>query len=146
MFICNCCGGLKEELETYREDFEHFGNCGSRYVEDAYCSCGGEYVEATECPACGNWVGEEEIGIVCHNCKDEIYSEQNALEYLKYKGLEKDFYINYFTDSETKIASSELLEICKKEWQKDFNKGEILENFIVDGFNDYAQWYVDNKV
>lgn len=80
MYICDCCGRLREQPRLIKE--RH----GSPYGYELYfesCSCGGEYDAAVPCDICGTYIREQDIhnteeGALCRECYEtgEEYAQE----------------------------------------------------------------------
>lgn len=97
-------------------------DCGHVYLDDCNCPvCGScDYELAYFCSKCEEWKPGDEMDSehCCKVCTDRAITEENFYKYLSECGLERDFFVEFCTDSDfgvklPVVVSSKLLHICK---------------------------------
>lgn len=150
MYICNECGMLVELLPEHKEYVPFGDDYVPMSVEDDCCRCGGYFDEAARCTICGEYVSCDELtNDVCQACCDKEMTYETALDYLKERGLLKDFCKRYFESNygeslEEKI-NKELALWFKRQAANDkiFGKSGFLcevKGFIKEDIPDWTEY------
>lgn len=151
MYICNVCGKTTEIL-TAHEERHGFDYPPYEKMVDC-CSCGGDFVEAGQCEVCDKWFDKDDGDLyvsICVSCAREYFTPERAMKYIKDANAEKDFYIDYYFNSNTRIASDELITLCKNcfvtDLEYDLHKQEateLIKDFVFGDIYDWCDWVED---
>jgi RecJ-like exonuclease len=139
MYICDCCGRLKEELGSYSvcHGYSSLGESYSERFSDDECSCGGTFVEAEQCAICGEWIcADEEI---CKDCQETEFNLDNAIRYGKWSSDKYGKPINeffVFALGEEKVE--EILSNYIRERSEDFE--EIATEYCSDDKSNFSEF------
>ena len=140
MIICNTCGAVFETPKISKtmggdigEPWETCPVCGSDYLDDA------KY-----CEVCDNWYAETvpfASKNCCHNCAKLASGDKKiCLDFLKHENLEREFFVEYFLESECERASKELIQIAREFWEKS-DRADLLSEYVLecDDFGVYLE-------
>ena len=109
-----------------------------RYDEDEifYCKCG----------------EEAESGTICNSCLREEANDKFTMElgkeFLEDCDLEKEFYVEYYFESDFHRVSTELIELCKREFDDEDDilcEGVILLKDFCMEHDDFLSWYREKR-
>lgn len=131
MFICERCGNICEELNTYKENYRTYDGeyVGTEEFAET-CHCGGEFVEAKLCPICKSVYINSEKESICTNCIEDGMTYENAVEmgekYTKPVEL-NGFWASVFDTEEIEEVLKKTFDEMPPEFQKRYVQ-EYCEN------------------
>lgn len=134
MNMCENCGYIFEEPMYHRYCDGEVYSCPRCDVED--------FSEVKCCKVCGEWFREDDMEgeKVCKKCAEKETTPENVLQYIQDDKLEKEFFVEWLTCSEVKLATSELIEICKEAWGKIIDKNDELIEFAKANWEEFVEW------
>lgn len=143
MIICEACGAVFETPKISKtmgvdigEPCEICPVCNSDRLEDA-----------RYCEICNTWHAETvpyASKYCCKNCAKLASGDKKiCLDFLKHENLEREFFVEYFLESDCERASKELIQIAREFWEKS-DRVDLLSEFVMDGdgFGEYLEGLV----
>jgi hypothetical protein len=121
------------------------------------CAIGGgieELLDANGCSYCGNFFTDDDdvhmFGEICEDCAIAALTVELWDEWVRsHDDLPKYFYVEYFFQSDVTTVSSDLIEVCRNEWDKwksqtHKNPIDTILDFCEtsDYLESWAKWYI----
>lgn len=139
MYVCNRCGEVTDELESYTE--MHGAEGTSNYgpiTFDKECHCGGNFVEAKQCNLCGEWFDPDTLyDGICEDCLKKATTEENA--YKLGEECKESVEINGFLKSV--FDTDEIEQILKNAYEDlpQYYKNRDATNYCLDDIEAFAE-------
>lgn len=117
-------------------------------------SCRGAYEPAARCACCGGWAAEEELlaGGLCRGCAEQGATPERVEQYVRDRGLERDFYVTYWYENEwlrpeeLQKLSRPLLEALERDFHWNRHSTEAQRRcraYAAGDLADFAAWLED---
>lgn len=145
MIICNACGAV---FETPKISKTMGGDIGEPLEICPVCSSD-NLDNARYCEVCNEWHSET-VPIAskncCYNCAKLASGDKKiCLDFLKHENLEREFFVEYFLESDCERASKELVQIAREFWEKS-DRVDLLSEYVLEceEFGEYLEGLLGN--
>ena len=155
MYKCLECGHIFEPGEE-AEWVEKHGFTDGRYEKSTGCPlCKSAYEETVPCKEClGAFLSDELFpGRICRECLIKQITIENTKSYILWADLEKEFYFEFFMNSQVLRYSPRLLQIVKDTFSQYANSHPIetiamCKSYVAmddEGLTDFAEFLEKKK-
>lgn len=157
MYKCYDCNAVFEELGqcSYHDNSPYLPDGGVTFTDVCCPECGEDNYDcdAKQCRECEQWFSDDDdfCAGLCRECAEDALTLESGIAYIEdeynneHNDMAKTFYVEFFMDADCKRASTELIDLCRKEWREYVkcpfvNPLDKLRDFIFDDFSAWCEW------